>query len=62
MNWKNSDSFGFTVAEQEKPLFPGGRIMNYYPKEGTLFFYYKVDTSKKIPAGLTVQDDKGFGV
>jgi len=61
MNWKDSDSFGFTVAEQEKPLFPGGRIMNYYPKEGTLFFYYKVDASKKLSEDLLSQYEKVIG-
>ena len=43
MRWKDSDSFGFYVAEQEKPVYPGERVMNYYPQAGTLLFYYHID-------------------
>ena len=42
MNWKASDSIGFYVGSQ-KHLFPGNRIMNYYPKAGTQFFYFHID-------------------
>ncbi len=41
--WHEVDAFGFYVDEQKNPMFPGNRIMNLYPKEGTLFWYYKVD-------------------
>ena len=44
MNWRASDSMGFYVGSQ-KYLFPGNRIMNYYPKAGTQFFYFHIDTS-----------------
>ena len=44
MNWRASDSMGFYVGSQ-KHLFPGNRIMNYYPKAGTQFFYFHIDTS-----------------
>tara|TARA_B110000444_G_C18777632_1_gene565781 strand:+ start:944 stop:1342 length:399 start_codon:yes stop_codon:yes gene_type:complete len=42
MNWRNSDSIGFYVGSQ-KHLFPGNRVMNYYPKAGTQFFYFHID-------------------
>ena len=45
MNWSFTDSHGFWVGEQ-KHLFPGDRVMNYYPKEGTLFFHFTVDKEK----------------
>lgn len=44
MNWQDSDSMGFYVGEQ-KHLFPGDRIFNYYPKEGTQFIYFNIDNS-----------------
>ena len=43
MQWGFSDSHGFFVGEQ-KHLFPGDRVMNYYPKEGTLAFHFTIDT------------------
>ena len=43
MQWGQSDSHGFYVGEQ-KHLFPGDRVMNYYPKEGTVFFHFTIDT------------------
>jgi hypothetical protein len=42
--WHEVDAFGFVVDEQKNPMYPGNRIMNLYPKEGTLFWYYKVDS------------------
>ena len=45
MNWGASNTHGFWVGEQ-KHLFPGDRIMNYYPKEGTLFFHFTIDTEE----------------
>ena len=45
MNWGATDTHGFWVGEQ-KHLFPGDRVMNYYPKEGTLFFHFTIDTEE----------------
>lgn len=42
--WHEVDAFGFVVDEQKNPMYPGNRIMNLYPKDGTLFWYYKVDS------------------
>tara|TARA_Y100000361_G_scaffold143882_1_gene151413 strand:- start:542 stop:1078 length:537 start_codon:yes stop_codon:yes gene_type:complete len=46
MHWQNSNSHGFKVGEQ-KHLYTGERIMNYYPKEGTLFFHFTIDEGEK---------------
>jgi hypothetical protein len=44
MKWEASESIGFYVGNQ-KHLFPGSRIFNYYPKAGTQFFYFHIDQS-----------------
>ncbi len=43
--WGDTESFGFYVNEQEKPIYPGGRILQLYPKDGSLFWYYKIDAA-----------------
>lgn len=43
VRWGDQQSFGFNVAVGEKPLFPGNRCMNFYPKEGTMFYYYRIN-------------------
>ena len=41
-HWHNYDAFGFNV-DPSKVLFPGGRPMNFYPKSGAVFYYFKID-------------------
>ncbi len=43
VRWSEMKAFGFDVAVGEKPLFPGDRCMNFYPKEGAIFIYYRVN-------------------
>ena len=43
VRWGETQAFGFNVAVGEKPLFPGERCMNYYPKDGAIFYYYRIN-------------------
>ena len=45
--WTNDDSFGFYIDE-DKVLFPGGRVMNMYSMGDSIFWYFKVDNAYKI--------------
>ena len=51
--WQNYNQFGFEV-NMEKPLFPGQAIFNYYPKPGTIFFYYAVKGNKGQRYGTVI--------
>ena len=42
VRWGDMNAFGFEVST-EKPIFLGDRCMNYYPKEGCMFYYYRVN-------------------
>tara|TARA_B100000085_G_scaffold234916_1_gene222958 strand:- start:85 stop:654 length:570 start_codon:yes stop_codon:yes gene_type:complete len=53
--WQNYNQFGFEV-NMEKPLFPGQAIFNYYPKPGTIFFYYGIKGNKGQRYGTVVKD------
>ena len=48
--WGNMGMFGFPVST-EKPLFPGPRIFNYYPRGKALFYYFAIKDEKGGPYG-----------
>ena len=41
VRWGDMNMFGFDVST-EKPLFPGPRIFNYYPRGKALLWYFAI--------------------
>ena len=54
-HWHNYDAFGFNV-DPDKVLFPGARPLNFYPKPGAVFYYFKIDDKWLEKQGI--KDDK----
>ena len=52
-HWHNYDAFGFNVAP-DKVLFPGARPLNFYPKPGAVFYYFKVDDKWLQKQGISL--------
>ena len=50
-HWNNYDAFGFNV-DPSKCLFPGDRVMSFYPKEGAMFYYFNIDSAWVDKSGI----------
>ena len=50
VRWGDMNMFGFDVST-EKPLFPGPRMFNYYPRGKALFYYFAIKDEKGGPYG-----------
>jgi len=55
MRWGDYNSFGFSVAMGEKPIFPGNRICNLYPEDKCVFFYYSINDPKTKKGAIPIE-------